>query len=152
MNLDRRLQLETQEIFDYYAELIRDEALLTGRIMYQGGAYKPNHSSHRATPICGFNHIAVQKFLDVIPDLFEKEIYVIRVPRLRPTDSMTRLVAVVKTPSGQYEADPTIEEYFVDRSQDIDLVGTKIKRVYGPKDIYPFKILPHSCILPYQRR
>ena len=45
-----------------------------------------------------------------------------------------------------------IEEYFVDRSQDIDLVGTKIKRVYGPKDIYPFKILPHSCILPYQRR
>jgi hypothetical protein len=153
MDLATKLQLETQALFDHYAKLVRDEAMFTGRIVYRGLTFRSTMGfKDKPTPISGFNYIAVQKILDVVPDVFGKEIHVIEIPGLGVADDMKRHVAVVTTPTGQYEIDPTIEEFFVDRSQDAELSGTKIKRVYGPNDLYPFKIAPEPHIFPYQRQ
>ena len=153
MDLATRLQLETKNMFDHYAELIRDEAMETGQIVYRGQTFGPSPNFRkRPTPISGFNYVAVQKFLDIVPDTFGKEIHTVSIPGLRVEDHIKRHVAVVITSTGQYEVDPTIEEFFVDRSQDIDLRRKKISRVYGPKDIYPFKIIPNPHVLPYQRK
>ncbi len=151
MDLKGRINA-TKELFENYSELVRDEAYDTGRIIYQGQIFGPsvNHKE-KSTEISGFNYIAVWKFLDIVPDSFDKEINVIDVPGLRVGDSIKRQVAIVRTPSGKFEVDPTIEEFFVDRSQDIDLSGTTIPRVYGPRDVYPFKILPNPRVFAYQR-
>ncbi|MBT3836444.1 hypothetical protein HOD05_04255 [Candidatus Woesearchaeota archaeon] len=153
MDLATKLQLETQAMFDHYAELVRDEAMQTGVIVYRGITFRSSMDiKKKPTPISGFNYIAVQKVLDIVPDVFGKETYIIHIPGLRIRDGIKRHVAVIKTPTGQYEIDPTLEEFFVDRSQDIDLSGKKIPRVYGPNDLYPFKIAPNPQIIPYQRQ
>jgi len=63
-------------------------------------------------------------------------------------DTTIRQIAVVKpSPRIEYWVDPTIEEFFVDRSQDdISLFGETIPRVYGPNDTYPFKPLGNVYI------
>ena len=67
MDLATKLQLETQAMFDHYAELVRDEAMQTGVIVYRGITFRSSMDiKKKPTPISGFNYIAVQKVLDIL--------------------------------------------------------------------------------------
>lgn len=146
-------KLDTCKMFDQFALIIRDEAIREGSITYRGRVYQPNSpKNNRPTHLSGLNYIAVKKFLGILPDSFDKEIHQVTLEGLRRQDSTIRQIAVVRPLSGkEYWIDPTIEEFYVDRSQDdTSLFGKKIPRVYGPNETYPFKPVGDVRVIPFR--
>ncbi|NQV91475.1 hypothetical protein HQ489_03290 [Candidatus Woesearchaeota archaeon] len=152
MTLEQELRKETGELFDYYAQIIRDEILRNGNVLLNGTNYKPNISKGlRPTALSGFNYVAPRKFLEFCPNIFEKQILQVRLDGLRRIDQTIRNIGVVRLNNYEIWVDPTIEEFFVDRSQDINLVGISIKRVYIPGDTYPLRVVGKENRIRYSR-